>query len=356
MLSTNQEMTIGGHAVAPGERAAIRLPVTTGLNGAELALWVHAVHGRAPGPVLALLSTLHGGEWFSVDVVRQVVTGLDPEGLRGAVLAVPVANPPALRLQTRNMPDESDSPDMNRIFPGVHTWTSDQLVGTIVREVLAHATCLMDFHMGPWGSAFLDILVGDDFPRPGLADETERLALAFGLPIIRRASVVGGFPGPRASIGYAGGVLGIPALGVEVGGVGFGRRLEDRWRQMTVDGVRAVMGALGMLDGTPDVRPPRQLVYRTGHRVNPTKGGFLRSRFGGDALGREVEKGTLLGEVVSPYTFETLEELRAPVRGALFYVARDYPVRPGDWAYGLANTEDGTARWVENARTIGAPR
>jgi predicted deacylase len=348
VAESHDGLIVGGRAVAPGERAAIRVPVTVGLNGAELALWVHVVRGRVPGPVLAVLSTLHGGEWFSIEVVRRLVQETDPATLRGTLITVPVANPPALALQTRNMPDESDSPDLNRIFPGTHTWRTDQLASAIAREVVQQASCLIDFHMGPWGSAFQDILIGDDLPKPGLSDECARLALAFGSPIIRRANVVAGFPGPKSSIGYASGVLGIPALGVEVGGVGFGERLEERWRQDTVRGVRGVMAALGMIDVPPAARPARQLIYRAAARANPTRGGFLRSRFAGDALAQEVAQGTLLGEVVSPYTRETIEELRAPARGLLFYVARDYPVQPGDWAYGLARIDDGTARWVDN--------
>lgn len=342
------EMIVGGRAVGPGERAAVRIPITTGLNGAELAIWVHVVRGKSEGPTLALLSTLHGGEWWSIPPMRRLVMDLDPARLSGTLLAVPVANPPALVLQTRNIPDESDSPDMNRIFPGPLTWTSDQLVAAITREVVAKASMLMDFHMGPWGSAFRDILVGGDFPKPGLSDETERLALTFGSPIVRRANIVSGFPGPRSSIGYAGGVLGIPAMGVEVGGAGFGPAIEERWKRDTIEGIRAVMGALGMITDAPDPRPSRQLVYRKSHRVNPSKGGFLRSRHGADALGREVARGDLLGEVVSPYTFEVIEELRAPARGLLFYVARDYPVHPGDWAYGIADVEAEGVRWVDN--------
>ena len=45
------DLVIGSQAVRPGTRQAIRLPVTVGLNGAELALWVHAVHGARPGIV-----------------------------------------------------------------------------------------------------------------------------------------------------------------------------------------------------------------------------------------------------------------------------------------------------------------
>jgi uncharacterized protein len=340
------DLVVGGQAVRPGTRQAIRLPVTVGLDGAELALWVHAVHGARPGPVVVLLSGLHGGEWFSVETIRRLVFGTDPASLRGTLLAVPAANGPALALNTRNMPDESDSPDANRIFPGPLTWTSDQLIAVLSREVLVHATHLLDFHMGPWGAAFHDIIIGADLPSAVVAAESERLALAFGTAIVRGANVMTGFPGPRSSIGYAGGVLGIPALGLEVGGLGFGRQIEEGWHRRTIDGVRALMGALGMIDDPPDPRPERQLVYKTSHRVNPTRGGILRSRHGADRLATAVERGTLLGEVVSPYTFEVLEELRAPVDGLLFYVARDYPVHPGDWAYGVASTEDPAARWV----------
>jgi hypothetical protein len=51
--------------------------------------------------------------------------------------------------------------------------------------------------------------------------------------------------------------------------------------------------------------------------------------------------------VVSPYTFEVLEELRAPFDGYLAWIPRWYPVRPGDWAFGVIPKDDPTTRWVE---------
>lgn len=346
--------TVAGVVVEPGHRAAVPVPVTTGLNGAPLRQWVHVVHGREPGPTLALICTLHGEEWFSIGALRQLVAETDPAGLRGTLLVVPVANPPALGMQSRDTPhDGADSPDMNRVFPGTHTWRTDQLARALTDHVLAGADALLDFHMGPWGSAFTDILIGDDYPDPAVVTRSQELALAFGSPIIRRADIVGRFPGPRSSIGYAGAVLGIPALGVEVGGAGFAPELENAWRKSTVDGVRAVMAELDMVDAAPPVRPQRQLVYRTGHRVNPTVGGVLRSRYGGDKLATAVTAGTVLGEVVSPYTFEVLEELVAPVDGLLFYTARDHPLHPGSWAFGIAQTTGSDVTWIENA---GGPR
>lgn len=342
-------MIVGGQGIEPGEHRVIRIPITEGLNGGDLGLWVHAVRGREPGPVLALLSTLHGGEWFSIEPLRNLVQSIDTSTLRGTLLVVPVVNPPGLALTTRNIPDESDSPDLNRIFPGPLTWTSDQLIAAVSREVLAQATHLIDFHPGPWGSVFLGGQVGNDFPKPGLSDEVERLLLAFGVPHIRRSNVLTGFPGPNSSVGYGGGVLGIPALGINLGGPGFGPEWEERWRRQITEGIQAVMGAIGMLDQAtvPDPRPARQLIFRHTHRVNSRKGGFLRPRFGPEDMGKEVEAGTLLGEVANPYTFEIVEELRAPVRGVLWYLGRAYPIHPGDWAFGIA-TLDEHARWVES--------
>lgn len=341
-------LLLAGRTVVPGRHEVVGIPVTTGLNGADLRLWVHALRGWSAGPTVALICTMHGDEWFSIAPLRDLVARIDPRRMSGTLLVVPVANPPALGMQQRNTPDDADSPDLNRAFPGTHTWRTDQLARTLTEHVLNIADVLLDFHMGPWGSTFRDVLIGDDYPDAAVVARSEELALAFGSPIIRRAGVVRNFPGPRSSIGYAGGVLGIPALGVEVGGAGFGPVLESAWRQSTVDGVTAVLAALGMVDDVPAPRPARQLIYRTSHRVNPTRGGLLRSRFGGAALATEVTAGTLLGEVISPYTFEVIEELIAPADGMLFYTARDHPVHPGDWAFGIAQTSDPHARWVVN--------
>lgn len=343
------ELVIGGQATAPGTRQVVRLPVTTALSGGEISLWVHVARGARPGPVLVLLSGMHGDEWFAVETISRILDAVDPATLRGTVLAVPFANSPALGQGRRNMPDDTDSPDMNRIFPGPLAATSDQIVAVLCREVLPHGTHLLDFHIGPWGCAFQDILIGADIADPGVAAESERLALLFGTTMIRSANVMTGFPGPRSSIGYGAGVLGIPTLGVEVGGAGFGRAIEDGWHRQNVDGVRAIMGGLGMIDGAPDPRPERQLIYKTAYRVNPTRGGLLRPKLGPERLGAAVEQGALLAEVISPYTLDILEELRAPVNGLLFYVGRDYPVNPGGWAFGVASTDDPAARWVTRA-------
>ena len=109
-------------------------------------------------------------------------------------------------------------------------------------------------------------------------------------------------------------------------------------------GTTGVMQHLGMLDGEPE-RPERVLRVGDYWRVSPKVGGYLEPKVG---LGRqftEFEKGELMATVTSPLTFDVVDELRSPGVGTLFYSCRSYMVRPGAWAFGVADMEK--SEWVE---------
>jgi len=105
-----------------------------------------------------------------------------------------------------------------------------------------------------------------------------------------------------------------------------------------------VMRAIGMLAGEPN-RLARYLHYTRHHRINPSVAGYLIPEIGPEVLCREAAAGTVAGRVISPYSFEELEVLRAPVRGAWALVSRPYPVRPGYWAFGVADLEGPGSGW-----------
>jgi len=337
---------LGQQSFASGTKDVARLPVTTDLDGTEISVYVHVITGSKPGPCLALLSTLHGSEFLTIELIRRLVKSLNPDELNGTVLAVPVGNPVALQMLTRNTPDESDAPDLNRVFPGQYTWIAEQLAGVITESVLKNADYLLDFHMGLWGSVMGIVSYGIDFDE-SVTEVSRRLALAFGYPSIKEGAVATSFPGPRSARGYSGAVLKIPSLGVDIGGAGFDKVHEESWLQQNLDGIRNVMIYTGMLNGALKV-PDRYLVWRKRWRINPSVGGYFLPAIPPNDLMREVARGELLGRVVSPYTFETLEELTAPGDGVITYSARDYPVRPGDWAYGVIDLNDPYTHWIDN--------
>lgn len=344
--SQGQDLTINGRTIARGSRQVVRVPVYTDLDGSEIALFIHAIVGAQPGPVLAIHTALHGSEWQPIEAVRQVVEGLDPSSMRGALLALPVGNPVALSSRTRNLRDESDSPDLNRSFGGEQTWIADQLARSIAEHVLKHADALIDFHCGIWGSTMGSVTCGQDFSDADVNAASFALARAYGHPYVRLANLITRFPGPRSSVGYSGEVLKVPNIIAEIGGAGFDPETEERWLQANVKGIRGVMQHLGIIAGTPAI-PENVLVSRKAKRVNPANAGLVEPVFPAEEMmTREVQEGELLGRVISPYTLEVIEELRAPYRGLVDMAPRLYPARPGDWAYLVLPLDDPDTKWI----------
>lgn len=318
--------------VKPGERGFFRLPVTVELGGYDITMPVHVIRGAKPGPTVTLLSTLHGDEWISIEIIRRVLERVDPARLRGSLLAVPVANPVALTQLRRNTPDNSDAPDMNRSFPGRSTWTSELLAKKLVAEIFPRTDYLLDFHTLPWGSAFGVVIFHNDFPDAQTTQRTDDLARAFGYPSLNALPTI---PGTAMAVA---GRMGIPALAVEIGGAGWGTEAEERWLEQNVAGTFSVLYRYGLLDGEP-LLPERFFYFGQRWRLNPAFGGYLHSNITPDRLLGEVQAGEELGRVVSTASFEVLERIVAPARGLLYCIARSYPVRPGEWGYGVIDLE-----------------
>src|SRR2546426_312539 len=81
-----------------------QIPVTMLASGRELFLPLHRLEGQSAGPTLGLSAVVHGDEPLTNEIVRRVLTEIDPAKLRGTILAVPVANPLAFESLTRHTP------------------------------------------------------------------------------------------------------------------------------------------------------------------------------------------------------------------------------------------------------------
>lgn len=342
--------SIGEVPNAPG-RHVVRIPVTVDLSGQEVAVWTHVLVGARPGPTLLLLSGLHGNEWGQIEFLSRFVRDFNANDLRGRILVAPTANSVAFGRLSRAVPDDSDQPDVNRSFPGEgrrFTWLAEQIATTLATELIIGSDAVLDFHLGIWGSALGSSIVGIDYSDDVVNRRCMDLALAFGTPLIFASRVVGSFPGPRSLLGYAAEKAAVPASGSMLGGAGFGRDLEETWQTANLRGIRNVMALMAMVE-EPLVLPPTYLRYETVERVNPRCGGLLIPERATDTFGRPVSAGELLGRVVSPYSLDVIEELKAPMDGYLAYWARDYPVHPGDWAFGVIPRDHPGTRSVQVA-------
>jgi hypothetical protein len=337
------ELAIGGTHVPAGTTSMVKIPVTQDL-AMPIDITTHVMAGREDGPTLLLLSMLHGNEWFSVLILRELLRRLDPKRLSGNVVAVPVANIAAFATGTRVVVDDSDEPDANRTFGGIYGWMTNQITRCIERELFTRSTHLIDYHVSDWGSTMADVSFTEDFRDPVVSAKSQAMALAYGFPVLHALRIQSGLRGPRTSVGFAGEQYKIPGIVAEVGGLGFGEVQERAWLEQNVRGTMGVMRHLGMIEGKPE---PAKRVLRIGDywRVGPRAGGYLEPVIGLDRQFTEFQKDELMARVVSPFTFEVVDELRSPGRGTLFYSCRSHMARPGGWAYGVADMEK--SAWID---------
>ena len=111
------------------------------------------------------------------------------------------------------------------------------------------------------------------------------------------------------------------------------------------NGVRGVMNQLrycGVLEGAVEKRTGQVLM--TDMKVmRPRKGGLCvpRQQL---APGQVLSAGTALADIVSPYTFETLETMTAPYETNIVVLCRNHVTRihPGDYGFMVGNAASAT--------------
>lgn len=284
---------------------AVRLPLLT-------------VAGAKPGPTLALTGGIHGDEFEGPAAILRFVDGLDPARLRGTVIAMPVANPPALRAISRISP--VDGANLARVFPGrADGSVSEQIAEIVDRELIARADFFLDLHTGGVRYAMPTMAgyyTGD--PRSLAA------ARAFGAPVIWGHDVIP--PGRTLSSCLA---RGIPFLYTEGRG---GGRVDTSDAMVFERGLRNVARHLGMLDGELEgERSPRHLLGDGNVDRGATclhDGLFFRAV----ELLDTVRAGDLIGRVVG-YDGVALSEYRAESAGVVAMIRMSPPVLSGEPLY-----------------------
>lgn len=317
-----------------------RIEVTTMLNGAMLTLPLHVVTGRASGPTLGIITNVHGDEFLPTTAIRQLLSELDTARMKGQLAVISVANPLATAAFGRLTPEQHGRTDLHEVFPGNPRGNTTQMIAAAITEnVINHVGALIDFHSGGSGGR-LQARVDYNSKAPDeVKQRSLQLARAFGMPFVHENDLTG-------TASHYANSRGIPTANPEMGGSYLGPENTALYTRQAIAGLRGIMSALGMLEGK--VKPPRQLHFdqKARREIRPRHSGFLASRFErADDLGKLIEQGTELGEVVDIYSYQVLEKLVASCDGYLFFSRYSGLVGTGTQAFALA--EAATSEWLE---------
>jgi uncharacterized protein len=310
--------------IPENSRHEFDLTIASLADGTTLRLPLHVAVGRRPGPCLAIAAGVHGDEPEGIIAISDFWRDADLAQLRGVLILVPVANPPAFAAGQRRSP--LDGVDLNRAFPGRATGSpSERIADRLYRLVVDNAQFLFTLHS--W-YATGDTLPHVEFLTGHSSTSAASLAAA-------RAS---GFTHIRAANWHPGlfpsavNAAGIPAIEAEIGGMG-AARAENHGRYRAH--MFALMQHLTMLPGGGAPATSRA-VYESTH-ILACNGGMLRPKID---LGTLVKEGTVLGAITDLQGIER-EELRAPHDGILMMRRMFLSVNPGDSAFTLFKLVEG---------------
>lgn len=318
-------MTIGDVTIEAGRRERFDLRVARLPTGTWASLPIQVVRGTREGPTVWLSGAIHGDEINGVDIIRRVLPHLDRRKLKGTVIAVPIVNVFGFIEGSRYLPDGRD---LNRSFPGSPRGSlASRLAHLFLTEIVDHADIGLDLHTAA-GHRKNHPQVRCDLED----EETRRLALAFGAPLMFSAKLRDG------SLRQAALERGKRVILYEAGQV---HRFDPEAVRMGVDGCLRVLQALDMMT-FPNLEEAKPSVHLE-------SSSWLRARRGGMvalnvSLGDKVVQGQDLGHISDAFG-ERPAKIKAPFDGFVIAHTQHPLVSQGDALIHLgAQTQTATKR------------
>ena len=312
---SDNTIEIAKEIIAPGQLRRFELPVSRLATKTLVSLPVTVVNGVEPGPKLWLSAAIHGDEINGVEIIAQVLGQINPQKLKGTIIAVSIVNVFGFIEQSRYLPDRRD---LNRSFPGSESGSlASQLANLFMREIVARSTHGIDLHTAAVHRVNLPQI------RANLLDETTyRCAEAFGAPLMIHAKTISG------SLRHAATKKGIPVLLYEAGEA---LRFDPLAIEVGIKGIMRVMNCLEMYQDD-SITPAESLKSSSSKWMRASCGGIFHLEV---SLGEKVARKQELGFITNAFG-ENRVSVKASVSGIVISYTQNPLVNQGDGIIHLA--------------------
>jgi len=309
-----------GVEIFGGQSSELKWAAGQSFGGRSLDTPVLVAHGLKRGPVLCLMAAIHGDELNGVEIVRRVMSDLDPQQLSGTVIGVPIVNLLGFLRASRYLPDRRD---LNRYFPGnARGSAASRIAYLFFNQIVRNCNYIVDLHTGSLDRTNLPQLRAD------LSDPNVfRFSEYFGATSVLHQRGAGG------TLRRAAGDAGITAVTFELGEP---QTLQVEHVDFGVLAIETLIDKLGMMDRMRRWSQ-KQPVFYASRWVRSDQGGILLSSV---RLGAKVKEGDILGTVTNPLSNDVIQ-VRSPFDGRVIGMALNQFVLPGFAAFhiGIATRE-----------------
>jgi len=312
------------HTLSVGTLAAAQNKKAQGLvavPGTGFTIPVTIINGAQDGPVVAIISGLHGSEYSCIETTIRLGGELMPDEVIGAVIIVHPANVTGFYRRVEYVVPE-DGKNLNRMFPGNPDGTaSERLAHFLTQEVIRKATAYIDLH---GGDIHEDLQAYTLYAANGDEAVTRRskgAAECAGQRLVC-ASAMPGHSMYTAAQNGAAGVL------VEMGGRGI-------WTEDEVEAfcknIRNVLKYFGALPGEPEKAECVFVENKTNIAARHTGCWYPCVK-----PGQIVKKGEKIGEIRDLF-HKKLSEYVAEKNGDVIFISSALSVKEGGGLVSLAD-------------------
>ena len=265
------------------------------------------------GKRIAIVTGIHGdeleGQYVCYELVKRITANM--ACLKGTVDIYPSINPLGMESVTRAVP--MSGLDMNRVFPGSDTGAiAESIAAKLVSDIRGADICV-DIHAS-------NIFIRE-IPQVRITPENSERLLKYAkllntdLVWVHNSNAVG-----EGSLADTLGKNGVSTLVIEMG---VGQRITKEYCFQLLTGIFRLMSELGIWCGEQeDVSHPMVSTDGSVKVIHSGAGGIFIPVVEHNIW---LQKGAVIGEIVSPISGTVEQEISAPADGLLFSL-REYPI------------------------------
>ena len=310
---SNKPLQVGQLAAMCGEKRYGVVEFSVQGQPYKLPLWL--INGDEDGSTLVVTGGVHAAEYASIAAALNLGQTLQPQGLHGRVIVVPVVNLPGLAARSIYIcPLDGKNP--NRVFPGDAAGTgTEQLADWVFRNILSQADFYVDLHGGDMIEALLPFTIFFRSDNEQVDAKSLELAKAFGIPYV----VASQSPGSTIAAASA---AGIPSILTESGGQGI-------WTPEHVadhtNGLQRLLRHLNMISGSAFEPTPSTLLEQFFWSRSEHEGFWYPQA----SAGETVAAGQELGHV-KDWEGNVLQTATSPGAGIVLFIVTSLAIHAND--------------------------